>query len=272
MLSRLPARFYGDFLMGSRLGAYRTLLVSALEAGYRVCSLGSLWRAITDGDLDPERRLFVLRHDVDTDPRTAEAMSEIDGELGIESSYLFRLSTAAIGIMARIADAGSEVSYHYEELSTIAKRRGLHDLESALAHLPEARDHFAENIRRLRAASGLPMRVVAAHGDFINRRLGLSNSVILADPAFRKAVDVDLDAYDDDLLRQLPDRFTDVAHPSYWEPADPGAAILAGTRRISVLVHPRHWRVDRWANARDDLRRVVEGLSFEVRIGGRRHS
>ncbi len=67
----------------------------------------------------------MLRHDVDTDPGTAAAMWDIERELGVESSYFFRLSTLAPALMADIAAGGSEASYHYEEVATVAKRRRL---------------------------------------------------------------------------------------------------------------------------------------------------
>jgi hypothetical protein len=263
-LPRLRDRVYGDFLMGSRLAQYAQLLESGLRAGYRISSVGSCWQQIGDPGLDPAQRYFVLRHDVDTDPRTAAAMWDIDRGLGVESSYFFRLSTIAPALMVEIAGGGSEVSYHYEELSSVAKRRGLRSPSAALRGLPEARDQFAQNLGRLRVMTGLPMRVVAAHGDFVNRRLGIANWLILANPEFRQDVGIDLDVYDQAFLRHLPSRHTDAPHPRYWEPTDPAAAIRAGEPVISVLVHPRHWRADRIVNARDGMRRALEALRYEL--------
>lgn len=257
-------RIYGDFLQGSRLGAYRGLLEAALGAGYRVTSVGGLWRRITAGELDPARRYLALRHDVDTDPATARAMWEIDRELGIETSYFFRLSTLDVDLMTDIAADGSEASYHYEELATVAKRLGLRDRTAALVHLPEAKDRFAENLGRLRQATGLPLSVVASHGDFVNRHLGLPNWVLLDDTALRRRLAIELETYDAALLAHLPSRHADGPPPARWSPVDPAVPIGAGEPVVSVLVHPRHWRVNRSVNARDDLRRVVEGIRFAL--------
>ncbi len=269
-LPRLRDRVYGDFLMRSRLDEYERLLESAVGARYRISSVGSFWRRVQGGGLDAAERYLVLRHDIDTDPRTAAAMWAIDRRLGVEGSYFFRLTTLEPQLMAEIAAAGSEASYHYEELSSVAKRRGLRSRAEALAHLAEARDLFAENVRRLRATTGLPMRVVASHGDFANRRLGVANWVLLADPAFRREVDVELETYDQALLGRLPHRYTDAPHPRYWAPADPAAAIDAGEPVISILVHPRHWRADPGVNARDAVRRIAEGIRFELSVATRR--
>lgn len=257
-------RVYGDFLQGSRLGAYREFLEEALRAGYRVTSVGGLWRLIETGGLDPARRYLALRHDVDTDPATARAMWEIDRELGVETSFFFRLSTLDAGLMADIAANGSEASYHYEELATIAKRRGLRDRSAVMTHLPEARDRFAENVGRLRETTGLPMSVVASHGDFVNRHVGVPNWVLLADTEFRRRLGIDLETYDAALLDHLPSRHADGPPPTRWSPVDPGERIEAGEPVISVLVHPRHWRVNRSVNARDDLQRVFEGVRFAL--------
>lgn len=270
LLSTLRDRVRTDFLMGSRLDVYRRFLELALRAEYRIRSVGGLWRLIGDQGLDPAQRYLVFRHDVDTDWRTAAAMWEIDRELGIETSYFFRLSTIAPALMADIARGGSEASYHYEELATVAKRRGLRMRSEAVAYLPEARDQFAKNIGRLRATTGLPMRVVASHGDFVNRRLGIPNWVVLDDPNFRHEVGVDLETYDQAFLRNLPSRHLDGQYPRFWEPTDPAEAIRAGEPVISVLVHPRNWRADPMVNARDDIGRLVEGVQFEILARRRR--
>jgi hypothetical protein len=270
LLPRIWNRVHSDFLLGSRLDEYRHFLESALRAGYRIVSVGGAWRLIREGGLDPERRYLVLRLDVDTDPRTAAAMWQVAQGLGIEGSYFFRLSTLDPSIMAAIAAGGSEASYHYEELATVAKRRRLRKVPDALAALPEARDLFAANLVRLRAATGLPMRVVAAHGDFVNRRLGIPNSRLVEQPELRQELGIDLETYDEAFLRHLTSRHIDAPPPHQWEPSDPSDAIAASVPVVSVLVHPRQWRASPVVNARDDARRVVEGVRYRLptRPGG----
>ena len=265
MLARLRNRVYADFFMGSRLDEYQPFLESVLAAEYRITSVGGAWRLIAEGGLDPTSRNLVLRLDVDTDPRTAAAMWEVARRLGVEASYFFRLSTLDPLVMNAIAAGGSEVSYHYEELATVAKRRRLRTAADALAALPEVRDLFAANLLRLRATTGLPMRIVAAHGDFVNRRLGYLNCRLLEHPAFRRReLGIDLETYDEAFLCHLPSRHIDAPPPRRWEPSDPTAAIAAGVAVVSVLVHPRHWRAAPVVNARDDVRRVLEGLDYRL--------
>jgi hypothetical protein len=189
-------------------------------------------------------------------------MWQIERDLGIAGSWFFRLSTLDAALMAGIASVGDEVGYHYEELATIAKERRLRTREEALAALPEARDRFRANLEGLRAATGLPLRIAASHGDFVNRRLGVPNWTLLADRSFRVEVGIDLEGYDDDLLARMPLRSTDTAPPRRWREEDPLVAIERGEPVVYVLMHPRHWRVARLENARDDIRRVWEGATY----------
>ncbi len=261
-LATLRARIYADFLMPSRLDAYRNLLELALDAGYRVVSIEAFWQLIVDDAVDRAARYLILRHDIDTDPRTAAAMWEIERHLGIESSYFFRLSTIDLGLMRVISDGVGHASYHYEEVATIAKERRLRRAADVLHTLPEARDRFRENLGRLRTATGLTMRVVASHGDFVNRALGVANRAILDDPEFRQSVGVDLEVYDEAFTRHITSRYSDTHHPRYWVSGEPEEGIARREPVIQLLVHPRHWRVHRVVNAADDIRRVGQGLAY----------
>ncbi len=267
LIDTIASRVYADFLMPSRLGSYRTFLESALGAGYVFDSLGAFNARPARDDADGTGRRLILRHDVDTDRDTARSMFEIERSLGIAGSWFFRLSTIDPTLMASIAESGAEASYHYEELATIAKHRRLRTRASAIAALPEARERFSGNVQRLRDLTGLPMRVVASHGDFMNRRLGVPNWEILTDPEFRAAVSVDLEAYDGALMDRVTARHSDTLHPVYWTPGDPAASIGKGERVIHVLVHPRHWRTARRINAADDIRRVAEAVQLGLPIG-----
>jgi hypothetical protein len=266
---RIWDRLYGDFLMPSRLGEYRALLEAALGAGYQVTSVEAFWDLIQRGGIDPGTRYLVLRHDIDTGARTAAAQWRIERDLGITGSYYFRLSTLDIDLMIRIAAEGGHSSYHYEELATVAKRHRLRSRETILDHMSEAQDLFAANLAGLRARTGLPMRVVAAHGDFVNRRTGIMNWTILVDRAFRAEVEVELEAYDEAFMSRVSSRHADLMYPRYWTPEDPADAIARGESVVYVLVHPRGWQVERGLNARDDLFRLVEGLRYALPAGSR---
>jgi hypothetical protein len=256
-------RCYGDFLMPSRLPAYRALLETALGAGYTIVSVEGAWASIRAGRLDPAGRTLVLRHDIDTGPATAGAMWRIEQELGVSSSYYFRLSTLDLDLMAEIAAAGSEASYHYEELATVAKRHRPRTAADAVHLVPEAQDLFRRNLERLRGRTGLAFRTVASHGDFVNRKLGLLNWTILQEPAFRAAVGIDLETYDAAFMDHVTSRHADTTYPRFWTTQPPPqTAIARGEPVVYLLVHPGAWHVTPWRSALGNLRRIREGIAY----------
>ena len=65
-------------------------------------------------------------------------------------------------------------------------------------------------------------------------------------------------------LRHVTSAHTDVPPPQFWDPVDPEVAMRGGEPLLAVLVHPRHWRADPVINARDDARRIVEGVQHRL--------
>ena len=265
-------RIYRDFLMPSRLDDYRRTLEMGLEEGFSAVSVERFWQLLADSAVQPDARYLVVRHDIDSDPRTAAQMWDVDRSLGIRGSFYFRLATLDLELMASIGAAGGEVSYHYEDLATVAKRQRARTAEDARSHLPEARESFARNLESLRKASGLSMRVVASHGDFVNRRLGVANWEILDDPAFRRQVGVDLEVYDDSFMRHVSSRHCDAGYPNLWESPEPLSAVRRHEHVVYLLVHPRHWQVNRVVNLHDDALRLQEDLAYRMPIKGARRA
>src|SRR5262249_31005457 len=145
-----------------------------------------LWQKIkNNGEIESYKKYLVLQHDIDTDTTSAKAMWDIEKALGVKGSYYFRLSTIDICLMKEIEFSGGEASYHFEEIATIAKQKGLKSREHILSYMPYIRTEFEENLNSLRKKSGLPMKIVAAHGDFVNRKLRVFNWEILQDNNFR---------------------------------------------------------------------------------------
>ena len=135
-------RLYSDFMMKSRLEEYRCFLAFAIGRGYEVCSIPHFWRLTERGRLQPMDKLLILRHDIDSDIETTRAMWRVERELGIKSSYFFRLSTVDLPLMREIEACGGSVGYHFEELATAAKRKGLKTREQVMEELPYMREPF----------------------------------------------------------------------------------------------------------------------------------
>ena len=69
-----------------------------------------------------EKKQVILRHDVDLLPKNSLQFAQIEHDLGIKSTYYFRIVSSSNNpkIIKQIAALGHEIGYHYEDL-TICK-------------------------------------------------------------------------------------------------------------------------------------------------------
>jgi hypothetical protein len=257
-------RIYADFFMPSRLDAFRDFLKRLLSSGYEICSVESLWEQIKGGQPRLRQKYVVLRHDIDTDVPTAKAMWQIEKDLGVKSSYYFRLCTLDIPFMQEIERSGGEASYHFEEIASTAKEKRLRTREAVFREMAYIRETFKHNVYSLRAMTGLPIKIVAAHGDFVNRKLKVYNWELLKDVTFRKEVGVELEVYDEAIMSHVTSRHSEVLTPDVWQPEHPLKAADAGKPIIYVLVHPGNWQANPKENLVNDIKRAWEGLRYAL--------
>ncbi len=95
---------------------YREILRKAAALGYWLPKVRDVAFGV------PDRKLFLIRHDVDITPWAAEAMARIEQEEGVETTYYYRLHAPFYNLMdaqvvesvKRVAALGHEVGLHYE--------------------------------------------------------------------------------------------------------------------------------------------------------------
>jgi hypothetical protein len=253
-------RLYRDYAQPERLDVFATFLRRALEAGYVTMTLTAFAGLVAADAVPVDDRVLLIRHDVDSDVPRARRMRAVERELGTVGTYFFRRTTWDTAFMRELGDEGCEAGYHYEELATLVKQRGARNAAEARALIAPARECLRVNIERLRAQSGLPIDVLAAHGDFANRAVDVSNVELLADADFRAQLGIRLEAYD--VEPHVDVRVSDNTATGYWAPEDPVAAILRGAPVVEALVHPRAWGRSPASNARVDAQRLLEGVSY----------
>ena len=244
--------------MGSRLPAYRKLLRHLRETGYEFRTLSEFVLSADRGE-PMQHRVCLLRNDIDSDPAGAARMFACDQEEGVRATYFFRLSTLDPALARRIADHGGEVGYHFEEIATVAGRLGLDSRQQIDAHMELIRDEFRFNVHRFSARTGRVPRAVAAHGDFINRRLGIPNQYLL-NRSLLDELGIVADAYDERVHGNFEARFSDWPAPQWWMPQDPMTALHDRPATVSILVHPRQWVCNPLLN----IRLAVARLSDEA--------
>jgi hypothetical protein len=261
-MNMLLNRLYSDYLMPTRLPEYEALLARAAQCGYRQLSVRDFHRAVRREGAPPGKML-VHRHDIDSDLRTARKMFSLETKYGVKASYYFRLSTLDYGFMRDIEAAGSEASYHYEEVATYAKRHHLRRGDEVRARFPEIRELFVRNFMRIREQLGTAMTTVASHGDFANRRLKVINHELLSDPVLRRRCGIECESYDADLLRHFDLYISDRPHPVYYYPLSPFEA-LGRYERVCFLTHPVQWETNWLENTRCNVVRLAEEVVWHT--------
>ncbi len=128
------------------LSAYKTLLTTLKSRGYQFLTFEQFLTTTKGG------KQIILRHDVDDLPINSLNTALLEKELGIRSSYYFRIVKQSNHpeIIRTIADLNHEIGYHYEDLA-LAKG----DKELALKH-------FIENLTYFRQY--YPVRTICMHG------------------------------------------------------------------------------------------------------------
>ncbi|UVW30306.1 hypothetical protein [Massilia sp. H6] len=257
-MTTMLGRLYCDYLMPSQLAAYEEVVHRAQEACYEQLSVRDYVERVRDGACVPGKFL-VHRHDIDTDLRTTRKLFDIEKKHGIRSSFYFRLSTLDFGLMRDIEEYGSEASYHYEELAAFAKKYRIKDPATLRARMPEIRANFLANFLYIEERLKKKLRTVASHGDFVNRRLKITNTEILDDPQLRKECGIACETYDRALLDHIDIYISDRPAPQYYHPTSPTQAIREH-RRICLVTHPRQVETNWAENTKDNIFRFYEGL------------
>ena len=259
---RLKLRIYEDYLKPSRLPEYRAVLEYFKEAGYRMVGILEWHKMVTAGG--GLNKVFINRHDIDTSPKVAREMFEIEKSVyGHEGSatYYFRDSTVDKKLIADIENYGYETGYHYEELATYEKLHKLKNVEKMRAALPECRKMFLDDVKRFREETGSRCMTVASHGDFINTRYKIQNVEILADEDTRENAGIVAEAYDKVVTQPIGARYADqVLLGKFSEEVKKGIAERYNV--VMMLTHPRNWKVDVVANTLDNLGRFLQGWKY----------
>lgn len=256
-LINVGRRIYSDYLMADRTSDYEALLRAAIGAGYALMSLRDF---IALGQAGP-RRVMVLRHDIDTDPATARRLFDIERSLGARGTYYFRLTTLDIPLMVEIEEYGSEASYHFEEIADFVKMHDIRCPSLLRARMGEVEDQFFINFTNIERRTGIKLRTVASHGDFVNRKLGIINHELLQNAALRQRCGITHEAYDQALMKRFDIYISDRACPELYCPYSPLQA-FGIHERIYFTSHPVHWRTNWRETSRHNLTRLRESWSW----------
>lgn len=102
--------------MDFTLRKYGELLRALTAAGYEFYTLEQYLMARSELG---NKKVVILRHDVDKRPDNALIMAELESQMEIQSSYYFRVVRESNhpSLIHTIADLDHEIGYHYEDMS-----------------------------------------------------------------------------------------------------------------------------------------------------------
>lgn len=258
-------RFYEDYLKKSRLPEYRRTLQVAKEHEYQMVGVLDYARLVKKNGLDG-KKIYLNRHDIDTSPKVAREMFEIEKEVfGKEgtATYYFRDTTTDVDLIHEIDAYGYETGYHYEELATYAKKNKLKSRQAIEESISKAGEIFLKDLYHFRELTDSRSITIASHGDFINTRYDIQSYEILKDLNIRERARIEAEAYDEDLMQYVQERLAD-QHllAGYSE-----SVVSAFERNIPVvmtLTHPRNWKVDVWENTKENWRRISQDIKYRI--------
>jgi hypothetical protein len=255
-----------DYVSPGRVEDYAKILRQAREAGYRLISLEQYVDSLRKNQMPGPA--LVLRHDVDiADVEGDTAILKEEIRNGARATYYFRLDTARTHseLIRQLVDQGFDVGYHFEEAASLAKKHHWRSRDDLFAHRDEIQAAFRRNCERVRTTWSPRMRSASQHGDWINRKLGVSNKDLIDGPT-REACGLEFEAYDDEILNSVDVYVSDVATPpERWaRGVSPLGAIQEGKRRIYMLTHERWWNAGRVAKVRADAGRVWETVRYAL--------
>jgi hypothetical protein len=114
----------------------------------------------------PFKKVIVLRHDVDLKPGNALQLAKIEYELGIKSSYYFRVTPKSldVNIIRQIMDCDHEIGYHYESLAALKNKRSYSDRSEMVA---AAYEEFKRSLAYFRTL--YDVKTICMHGSPLSR-------------------------------------------------------------------------------------------------------
>ena len=256
----LKKRLYDDFFRPCLINEYEKIIKRAKEHNYEFHTLRSFMSL--EGNLDPQKKYIIIRRDVDTaDNKIQQMMLEVEKKYNAKCSSYFRNSTMNMNLMRSIELAGGEATYHYEEIASWCYKRHVTSKEEVLANLDLIRDLLIDNVKTIRKSTGLPILTISAHGDYVNKKLNIDNSILI-DKKTYKILGIICDAYDDRYKQLLTCRVHDHNDPHFVIHAL--EVIEREEYVLELLTHPRQWNSPILLNAKEEIGRVIKGLYMRL--------
>jgi hypothetical protein len=223
----------------SRLDEYRKILDLAINHDYFITSLSDWY----EHDFYQDKKVLILRHDVDYNPHAAYKMFKIEKERNVMSTFYFRWSTVDMKVISALVANGFEVSLHYETLATFCRAKKIQIGKQITDEiLTECRSLLTDEVKKFEMNYIKP-KTLCSHGERINMKLGIPNHALMTDKSY-KNLGIYFETYDPEILQRFTAYISDAsikAGQKWKYGKTPAEEIQAGSKCICLLTHPHHW-------------------------------
>jgi len=231
------------YLQNNRIAEYEQIIKKALDYNYQIISL----RDYVEEKYDKNKKLLVLRHDVDHFSNGTTMMFEVEKKYQVNSSFYFRNSTFEPKLMENIEAYGSEASLHFEPIADLVKANGIRNREE-LYDIENWQERclniLKANLDRYRNLLDIPCITIASHGEYENGLVKTPNNFLTEDVSTYNFLDIKLEAYNRELIEKVTCYISDVPieiNGGYKYGVSPLEAIEKEEKFIIFLSHPNHW-------------------------------
>ena len=249
------------YLRNDRIKEYENIIKKALENNYEVISL----RDYIEEKYDKNKKLFILRHDVDHFSDGTKMMFEVEKEYGVKSSFYFRNSTFEPKLMKEIENYGSEASLHFETIADFVKANGIKNKEELYSHKDwqqRCLNILKSDIERFRNLLDIPCVTIASHGEYENTLVQIPNNYLTEDVSTYEFLGIKLEAYNKEMIeKKVTCYISDVPieiNSGYRYGTTPFEAIENGEKFIMFLTHPNHWHYSRWKQFKKLVKVIIK--------------
>lgn len=244
-------RIYNDYFLPERMDEYEKLLKSYLEKNYEFLCIKDYQK------MKNNQKYIFIRHDIDSDVIYARKMFEVEKKLNIHTTYYFRLETLDKELIKEILDYGSEVGYHYEEIATFCKKNKKFNKDFIDKNLVKIQELFQKNINFIQEEYNIKLSSIASHGDFINRKINLTNQYLYTNELKNKLNLIE--AYD--IETNIEFRTSDCMYPKFFK-EDPLKGLKENKKRVLLLIHTRYWGKNPCERIKLDFKRLIDAIKY----------
>lgn len=241
-------KLFTRYLQNNRIKEYEEIIKLAKHKNYEIISL----RDYIENKFDVNKKLLVLRHDVDHFSDGTKMMFEVEKAYGVKSSFYFRNSTFEPKLMKEIEEYGSEASLHFEPIADFVKANNIKTKEELYQYSnweERCLDILKCNIERFRKLLDIPCVSIASHGEYENSLVSTPNNYLTEDITTYEQLGIKLEAYNKEMIEKVTCYISDVPieiNGGYKYGVTPLEAIKKEEKFIIFLSHPNHWHYNIW--------------------------